>query len=409
MEILLLTQRPELTYKLEILLEDFLINKNLNVESTDTNLTFLLGNILIKNQNHIDLILIDDYKEFETGLLEGYSTHNHINNCIKVVRFLKNNSSETYSNSNYYLKNLPIIKICKEHEDVTYTEKAHVYFDYCLEDRLVNYLLHSISKAIAYTRDIIAEDLKTLGMMSDNQFHLIKTNFALYHYEKDLKILSKAFVERKKSENHYWFEYPIDEIEDAINRYLEIITISRQYNKREEKRIHTFLRENPYFILRDSYSQFYYDKKLDTVDKQFSIKPDFILRPIEYKIINKTEILEIKLPDEQIVKKKRFHQNFYSDFWEHLTQIKDYQDYFFMPEVKEEILRKLGYLPSDYLFTLLVSGIEHKEQNRDVIDKLARQFNFKDVNILTYDELLEYQKRYYEREKVIRSFTKYKS
>lgn len=408
MEILLITDRSELVLRIEKVLKQVLLDSHLLVESPKSHIPFLLTNILLLKKKHLDLIIIDDFESSQVGVSQTISYYNIKRNyCLDIIGFINNNSNETYSNSNYYLRNFPIIKICNEYEDITYSEKTYLYFDYCLDSHIENYLEMSVSKSLAFTRDLIVNDLRTLGMMSDNKYHLIKTNFSLYHYDKDLKILSKSYVERQKQLNIYWFEYPIEEVEDKINRYMEIISISRKYNKREELKIQKFFRQNPYFILRDKYSEFYYGIELERTDDEPSIKPDFILKPFEIDLTNKTEIFEIKLPDEGIVKKKRFHQNFYTDFWEHLVQIKDYQDYFRMSDVNDEIFNKLGYLPSDYLFTLLVSSLEHKEQNRNILDKLIRQFNLQDINILTYDELLDYQIRYFEREKMLKGLTRY--
>jgi hypothetical protein len=408
MEILLITDRSDLNLRIEAILKSVLLDNKLVVESPKSNISFLLTNILLERKGHLDLIIIDDYElnipcTTETFL---YSDVN-MNNCINAIDFIRNNSNETYSNSNYYLRNIPLIKICREYDDVTYNEKSYIYFDHCLDLHVDTYLEIAVSKAIAFTRDLIISDLKTLGMMSDNKYHLIKTNFALYHYDNDLRILSKSYIEKQKQLNLYWFEYPLEEVGDAINRYLEMVSMSRKFNYREELKIHYFFRQNPYFILRDKYSNYYYGKELVRRDGEPSIKPDFILKPSEFNQNKKTEIFEIKLPDEGIVKKKRFHQNFYTEFWEHLVQVKDYQDYFQLPDVNAEIFNKLGYLPTDYLFTLLVGGSENKEQNRNILSKLSRQFNLQDINILTYDELLDYQIRYFEREKRIKGLTKY--
>jgi hypothetical protein len=407
-EILLITTRPELDLRIKRALLAILIDNTLQVESPDTNITFFLTNYLIDKKNHLDLIIVDDYHSELSHSLDGHEySIPKPTNTFTTIEFIGNNSTETYSKSNYYLRNIPIIKICNEHDDVNPTERNYIYFDYCLDIHIDNYLLEASSKAIAYTRDLIISDLKTLGLMLDNKYHLIKTNFALYHYEKDLKILSKEFVERQKLKSFYWFEYPIEEVEEAINRYMDMISTLQKFDKREEKEIHRFFKKNPYFILRDKYSDYYYEVKFQNSADLSAIAPDFILKPFEFKEINETEIFEIKLPGEGIVKKKRFHQNFRSDFWEHLVQVKDYQDYFRMHDVQDEIIKKLGYLPSDYLYTLLVGNSEHKDLNLNVIDRLARQFNFQDINILTFDELLNYQIRYFEREKMIKKLTKY--
>ena len=118
--------------------------------------------------------------------------------------------------------------------------------------------------------------------------------------------------------------------------------------------IHRFLNENPNFLLRESYSNFYYEEQLYYPNTLNYIEPDFILKPKNYIIGSKTEIFEVKLPFEGIIKKKKQHQIPYTSFWNFLGQIKDYQDYFKMNEVQGEIRKKLGYIPHDYNYVLLV-------------------------------------------------------
>jgi Domain of unknown function (DUF4263) len=406
MEILLITTRPELVYRLNRLLSNILVDNKIQLESAYSNMWLLIHNFLIRDKKHLDLLIVDECHH-RIKLINGDYYPRYPNQCATAVNLIQSNCKETYSDGNFYLRNFPIIKICETDSDITLTERFHSFFDYCKESEIDNKIYHSVSSAIAYTRDLIIKDLETLALMNDNEFQLIKINFALYHYDRELNILSKSFVERQKQQYFYWFEYPIKRIEDSINEYLDIIKYAGWFRSREEKKIHRFLLRNPYFILRDKFCNYYYENKLKYPNNQNFIEPDFILKPNEIVGIKKTNVFEVKLPNESIVKKRLFHQNLYSSFWEHLAQIKDYQDYFQMPEVKSEIKNKLGYLPLDYTYTMLISRKEHKEKNQEVLEKLAKQFNFEGISILTYDELLEYQIRFFEREKYIKSLTKY--
>jgi hypothetical protein len=54
--------------------------------------------------------------------------------------------------------------------------------------------------------------------------------------------------------------------------------------------------------------------KLERPDGEPSIIPDFILKPNDFNLINKTEVFEIKLPAEGIVKKKLRKRNLQEKF-----------------------------------------------------------------------------------------------
>jgi hypothetical protein len=182
---------------------------------------------------------------------------------------------------------------------------------------------------------------------------------------------------------------------------MDHIVRTRKFRIKDEKLIHKFLKENPNFLLRESYSNYYYEEQLYYPNTLKYIEPDFILKPKSYIIGSKTEIFEVKLPFEGIIKKRKQHQNPYTSFWDYLGQVKDYQDYFKMKEVQAEIIKKLGYLPHNYNYVLLVGGKDHKEENLEILKLRSRQFHFEDINILTYEELLEYQIRFIQREKII--------
>ena len=401
MDILLFSNNQEVTAILDKILKDYLVDKSLLTEPLSDDITIVFKNLLIYSKKHLDLIIIDD----SGSPNESWSSKVELSR--QLIEFISLNQNETYSNSNYYIKYFPIIRICDEDTDVSFIEKNHKYFSFCVLHEVNLNLYRLVGEAIAFTRNLVYEDLSTLKLMSDDPIQLIKTNFALYHYGDQLKILTRDFVEKQKQQYFYWFEYPLNEIDIKINQFDDLLNKASLNKQRQESKIHQFLIQNQYFIRRDNYSSLYHERAFQLANSRNSIRPDFILKPYDKNPFNVTEVLEIKLPTEKIVRKKIFHQIPYSDFWEHLAQIKDYQAYFASTFVRDEIMKKLGYLPDSYTFTLLISRLEHKEANKEIINKLAMQFSFEDINILTYDELLEYQKRYFSREKFINSLKTY--
>ena len=49
----------------------------------------------------------------------------------------------------------------------------------------------------------------------------------------------------------------------------------------------------------------------------------------------------------------------------------------------------LGELYSSYEYTLLMGSNEEKQEHEDLIEQLKSDFDFEDINLLTYEELLE--------------------
>ena len=401
MQIILFSSDPNITLKIERILasilgkDEIIVFKNLKTAST------ILSKYLIEESKHIDLIIIVDQQStmyFSPEVIYPPLKSNHTK---RIIQFINNNCEETYSDSNLKLGSIPIIKICDSKEDISILEHNHNFFSFCTDSQMYIRLMPLILELIKKFRNGILLDLKDLELTKDSVFQPIKINYALYRKDTATRILSKVFVERQKRLNYYWFELSIDEIEYSINKFMDEITKARKYSRKNEKRIHRFLQENPNFLLRETYANFFYEKQLYYPDSKSYIEPDFILNPNKQIFISKTEIFEVKLPIEGIIKKSKLHQNTYSSFWNHLAQIKDYQDYFKMKEVQDEILNKLGYLPQELKYVLLVGSKEQKYENLEILKTRARQFNFEDINILTYEELLDYQIRFAQREKII--------
>ena len=401
MQILLFSSDTDVIFKIEKILESILGRDEIVVFNNPMTASAILSKYLIEESKHADIIISVDLHPRTYFDPESLYPHQKINQTKRLIQFIYNNSEENYSDSNLKLGSIPIIKICTSKEDISPLEYNYNFFSYCTESQLYRRLRPLVLELIKKVRNGILLDLKKLELTKDSVFQPIKVNYALYRRDTSTIILSKVFVERQKKLNYYWFELSIDEIEYSINKFMDEITKAKKYSMKNEKRIHRFLQENPNFLLRETYANYYYEKQLYYPDSKSYIEPDFILNPKTQIFASKTEIFEVKLPIEGILKKSKFHQNPYSSFWNYLAQIKDYQDYFKMKEVQDEIVNKLGYLPQEFNYVLLVGSKEQKYENLEILNKRARQFNFEDINILTYEELLEYQIRFAQREKII--------
>lgn len=401
MEILLVSNNADITFGIRRVLENIIGDEEVIMLNNPSEIISFISKYLITESKHLDLIIINEVQPsfyYNTDILYPQYKENYTKG---LIQFINLNSDKTYSDSNFKLGCIPIAKICNSADDVSYSEKSYDFFTYCTDIQISYNLFPSVIKLIREFREIILLDLKDLELTSDNVFQPIKTNYALYRKDTNTRILSRIFIERQKKLNYYWFELSIKEIEFSINAFMDEISKSRRFQNKDEKKIHKFLKQNPNFLLRESYSNYYYEKQLYYPNTKEYIEPDFILNPKKCSFGTRTEIFEVKLPFEGIIKRKKQHQNPYSSFWDYLGQVKDYQEYFKMEEVQGEIIKKLGYLPKDYNFILLIGNKENKDENVEILNRRAKQFNFEDINILTYEELIEYQIRFINREKII--------
>lgn len=128
---------------------------------------------------------------------------------------------------------------------------------------------------------------------------------------------------------------------------------------------------------------FYYIKT-----KKENYEPDFIRRHKFYEFNNEANLLEIKLPKEKFIVRKNFHAYPSTTLMGHLSQVKDYKRYFLDSKNKNTIIAQLDFLPK-MSHSLLLGRSSERDYHLEDLEKRMRDFNFADIALITYDDLIK--------------------
>jgi hypothetical protein len=267
-------------------------------------------------------------------------------------------------------------------------EKLHIYSE-------------RFSLTIKNWRKKVLEELDSLGVKFNSGFidyeQLLTHKFTIL---KPTQILSENFKLFPRKLNYYWLDYNKKQIERSIDDFIKMLKRSERIGKKgEEKMYHNFLNNNPSFLLRDTFSNYWYEPKFYKNSTEFE-EPDYILKPnLSYE--TDLSLLEVKLPNERFLTKSKFHPPLMAKLMKHIYQVNDYKDYLESDQFLTEINRIIGYIPKNINYNLLIGRLEDKEENSYMLEKRMRQINQMNLNLMTYDEIMDYQVKFFDRMKLL--------
>ena len=345
--------------------------------------------IVIPQQEHIDLIISDiafinyTFKDF----LEFFRT-----------------SNVNYSYSNFKLSSIPIVL----HTQFGFEADYHKLGIDLIIPKPINEnhndFCQQIKTIITSWRKKIFDDLEVLGIGLDFDFTKVSVGYSIKVRSERTSILSSAFVLKQNRLPYLWIdkhffqqEATIEELESLVNQYMT--SPKNELERRKwESQLQVFFMRNPQFILNDSYSKFWSEPRLYYPKSTKFIKPDFVTKPIISPELGKNwHVFDLKLPIQEFLQQTEFHKSFTSKFQKCLTQITDYKEYFKSDKNKENIERKFNFHPKHPKMTLIVGRRSYLLEQQDKIFERLSQMNYADINLLTYDEIVDYQKKELER------------
>lgn len=350
-------------------IEDLHIFKN-----TSAAIKFLTNEIINK-QKHVDFIVMD--WQFKT------------NNARSLLNWLRE-SQNNYSTNNFQLRKIPIILV----EDTVQQSKAITEgFDSVITDFPADKykLRKAVKDAIKTWRYALADDLDLIGLDPQTQkiYSMHRSSFLSYY---KLKILTRSFVDAKsKKLNYLWTTSDIKNISQASSSFYDKINHTIKFPpKYLEKEFHDLFNKHPTLIKGEDFrkDEMLYEKHFYKNGTRKYDEPDFINKPYEFSL-NKPEIFEIKRQSQRLLtySNDRFLFNAKKSF----QQVKRYKDYMTSdnPQHQYYIKYHLGQLYDSYNFTLLMGSKNEKEEHEDLISRLKSDFEFEDINLITYEELLD--------------------
>lgn len=332
---------------------------------------------VIAQQKHLDFIITDWNFNFQ--------------NAKSLLSWLRE-SNETYSANNFLFCSLPVLLI----EDTTnQSSSISEGFDGVVKDFPTDYfrLRLEVKNAIRTWRYSLADDLDLIGLDPQTQkiYPNHRSNFISYY---KLKVLSRQFVDSKsKRLNYIWTNSEIKPLNDSNEAFLDKMNRTiRNPPRYLEKEFHEFFRANPTFIKGEDFiatqKEMLYEKHLYKSGTRKYDEPDFINKPYEYAL-RFPEVFEIKRQSQKILRYQ--NEMFISKAKKSFEQLKRYKAYMTSDNSLNQYYIKyyLGKLYSSYEYTLLMGSKSEKQEHEDLIERLKSDFDFDDINLLTYEELLE--------------------
>lgn len=310
--------------------------------------------------------------------------------------FIRFDFKRTYSKIDFNLNQVPIAVIVESNLNKSAFHDYNLVIDDLGIDKLNLFIPDFISTIKDWRKDIL-EELDAVGI----RFNSGIIDYSHYFLDrktrlKPTKILSENFKLFPRKLIYYWLDYDKREIEIAIDKFVKMLKHSRSIGKKgEEKKFHHFFNENKSFLLRDAYSRFWYEAKFMKNDSEFE-EPDYSLKPnMTYE--TDLSLLEVKLPNEAFMTKKKYHKSPRAKLIQHIIQVNDYKDYLESDEYLSEINNVFGYIPKRINYNILIGRNESKQEHIHELNKTMRQLGQGELNLMTYDELMEYQVKFLDR------------
>lgn len=346
-----------------------------------------ISNNIVKNQIPLDLVIIFSRVESK--------------NANEFQEWINFDVSRTYSKNDFNLRELPILLITRKDESLyNYKQYAGIVSD--KGNKHLDLLTSQVNSIVKNWRKRIIDELDNIGIKYnsgtiDYTYYLSKRRVISL---PQTLILSENFKLFPRKLNYYWLEVNKTQIEKSIDEFIKLLKRSERLGKKgEEKLYHKFFNDNEYFLKRDNYSKVYYESKLMKNDRKYE-EPDYTLKPnFDYK--TDLSLLEVKLPNELFMTKKKYHPTPRMSLMKHLVQVNDYKDYLESDEYKSQINNVYGYVPKKINYQLLVGRKFEKLKDIEGLNRTMRQLGQGNIALMTYDDLADYQVKFLERIKLL--------
>lgn len=350
-----------------------------------------VNNRICTEQLEIDLFLIENNVENKRG--------------DDFFKSITRDRARTYSAFNFNFCSIPVVLIMDEGENrqaFTHLGFAEVLND--LKPEKLHLFLPEITSAVKSWRKKVIDELDNLGVKF-NSGNIDYAYFLSDGRKKDVStnILSENFKRFPRKLRYDWLEINKEQIEVAIDTFVKQLKVATRSNKKkEEKRFHKIFNQYPFLIKRDNYSQFWYEPRLHYSEKEY-YEPDYGLKP-NFNQSTDLSILEIKLPNEAFMKKTNFHPRPYSKIFDHIFQVNDYKAYLESDEYQSTIKKIFGFMPGTIEYNILIGRLDDKLTNLEKFNKSMKSINASYINFMTYDELYDYQVKYFERRNILKIY-----
>jgi Domain of unknown function (DUF4263) len=336
--------------------------------------TFIQNNI-VAQRRPLDLIICEN----NIGSLSAVDFFNRITK----------DRERTFSNGHFYFHTIPVVLIVDEWEN-RHAFLRHGFAEVLDDIALENLYLYSfeLASVIKQWRRRMIGDLSNIGIPYER-------GRLLYQYTLSEKkregiytsILSDDFKKKPTALLYDWIATSERQLEVAIGKLEKELKRSVRLETREEKRVSDLLEQNQFLIKRDNYSYRWHEPRLRRQGRR-SYRLDFTLKP-NFNQLADMSVLELKLPNDQLIVSPNFHPTFSSRLIRGLSQVNDYRRYISDAKNRKGVWDAFQFIPEKVDYTILVGRQEEKERHQETFNQRNQEFNAGRANITTYDEFVQ--------------------
>lgn len=344
-------------------------------------------NILIRDQKHIDFIIID------------FSNDTFYTGSVEFAQWIRSSSQE-YSDSNFKVKSLPLfIMNNRLLLDRLFYEHINNQIDKLFDglvpkpdlNKKIGLYNNPLAKGLDRWLDGLQSDFDNLDLGGSSDIpNMDMRIFSARDYK--LKILSPVFFKKKTPMDYIWAGNKLNIIEATADSLVKLLkTYKQNPSLRNEKQIHVFLKTYNHLLKGEDYYDFIYEQHFYHNQSKSYEEVDLINLAKQYSV-KKHELFEVKLPNQRFLYKDGSKVLKIAQKYINQVGVK-YYNFFSASRNFEEIKNKFQQHNvkidhQSFQYSLLMGNDEDKEQNSSVIKEYFAKM-VSHVKLLTYDDLLK--------------------
>ena len=354
------------------------------------NAEVFIQNRIVDAQQHLDLIICQN----NIGGLSAVDFYNRITK----------DTGRTFSTGNFYFHTIPVVLIVDEWEN-RHAFFRHGFADVLDDIALENLYLYSfeLASVIKEWRRRMFDDLSNIGIPFEGG--RLRYNHVLPDKQREGRYTSILTDDYKKEPTRLLFDWIVTserQLEIGIGKLEKELKRAARLNTREEHRIADIFSQYPVLVKRDNFSTHWHETRLPRSGRR-AYRLDFPLKP-NFNQLTDLNVLELKVPNEKLIVRPRFHPTFSSKLIQHISQTNDYGRYFADGNNHSKVREAFGFVPAKVEFTILVGRTEEKERHQETFNQRSQEFIASRANITTYDEYVQTEIDYLARRDLLSIF-----
>lgn len=183
---------------------------------------------------------------------------------------------------------------------------------------------------------------------------------------------------------------PLHELEFLLENHM---ALARHQHTKSEELFQRFFEQYPHMLYRDAFVSHWARPRLLVPTTGRYLVPDFVLRPISGDWLGSNwEVMELKRPDVSLLERTTFHRTLSRALLKAIGQLRDYRDYFNRDDTREELRGKFGFAPRNPRLAVLIGRRVQPEDAQTLAGGQGVMATL-DVSLVTYDDLLDFDRR----------------